>query len=45
MINPDLITTVRVGELPPEPFSLTDLIPHEVGTDLKQGTIQQLLDL
>ena len=45
MINPDLITTVRVGELPPEPFSLTDLIPHEVGTDLKSGTIQQLLDL
>ena len=45
MINPDLITTVRVGELPPEPFLLTDLIPHEVGTDLKSGTIQQLLDL
>ena len=45
MINPDLITTVRVGELAPEPFSLTDLIPHEVGTDLKSGTIQQLLDL
>jgi len=45
MINPDLITTVRVGELAPEPFSLTDLIPHEVGVDLKSGTIQQLLDL
>ena len=45
MINPDLITTVRVGELAPEPFLLTDLIPHEVGTDLKSGTVQQLLDL
>jgi len=30
--------------LPPSTFSLTDNIPHEVGTDLKSGTIQQLLD-
>lgn len=45
MIDPNLITTVRVGELPPSPFSLTDLIPHEVGVDLKSGTVQQLLDL
>lgn len=45
MIDPNLITTTRVGELPPQNFSLTDLIPHEVGTDLKSGTIQQLLDL
>ena len=44
MIDPNLITTTRVGELPPFAFSLTDLIPHEVGTDLKSGTIQQLLD-
>src|SRR3990172_11449728 len=44
MIDPNLITTIRVGELPPSVFSLTDNIPHEVGTDLKSGTIQQLLD-
>lgn len=45
MIDPNLITTKRVGELPISAFSLTDLIPHEVGVDLKSGTIQQLLDL
>ena len=42
-INPDDITTVRVGELPSAAFSLTDLMPHEVGTDLKSGTIQDLI--
>jgi hypothetical protein len=45
MIDPNLITTKRVGELPTSVFSLTDKIPHEVGVDLKSGTIQQLLDL
>lgn len=45
MIDPNLITTIRVGELPPVDLSLTSVIPHEVGTDLKKGTIQQLLDL
>ena len=45
MIDPNLVTTTRVGELPTSLFSLTDLIPHEVGEDLKSGTIQQLLDL
>lgn len=44
MINPNEITTVRVGQLAPADFSATDLIPHEVGTDLKSGTIQQLSD-
>ena len=43
MINPNDITTVRVGELPSAAFSLTDKIPHEVGVDLKQGTIQDLI--
>lgn len=42
MIDPAAISTIRVGELPPEPFSLTDLIPHEVGTDLRSGTIEDL---
>lgn len=43
-INPNDITTIRVGDLPSSAFSLTDKIPHEVGTDLKQGTIQDLID-
>ena len=42
MINPLITTTVRVGDLPPAPFGLTDNIPHEVGTELYRGTIQQL---
>ena len=44
MINPDEITTVRVGQLPPANFNLTDLIPHEVGTVLSQGTAQSFAD-
>lgn len=43
MIDPNLVTTVRVGDLPTATFSTTDLIPHEVGTDLKSGTIAQLI--
>ena len=43
MIDPNLITTVRTGELPASPFSLTDKIAHEVGVDLKQSTIQELI--
>ena len=42
MIDPLITTTVRVGDLPPAPFGLTDNIPHEVGTELYRGTIQQL---
>jgi hypothetical protein len=41
-INPNDITTVRVGELPSAPFSATDLIPHEVGAQLKKGTLQDM---
>jgi len=44
MIDPLEITTVRVGQLPNEPFGLTDKIPHEIGSDLKQGTVQGLAD-
>ena len=44
MIDPTEITTKRVGELPPSGFNLTDKIPHEIGTSLTQGTIQQLID-
>lgn len=45
MINPDEITTVRVGELPPAPFELTDNVPHEIGDALFRGTVQQLADV
>lgn len=44
-INPNDITTVRVGQLPSEPFNLTDEIPHEVGTELKRGTLQSMADV
>jgi hypothetical protein len=44
-INPELITTIRVDQLPDEALSLTNLIPHSVGTDLKSATIQELVDL
>lgn len=43
-INPENINTLRVGQLPPNPFGLTDRIPHEIGTILNQGTVQQLAD-
>lgn len=43
MINPNDITTIRVGELPPKPPTLESKIPHELGTDLKYFTIQQLI--
>lgn len=43
MIDPNLITTKRVGELPTAAFNTTDLIPHEVGVDLKSGTIASLI--
>jgi hypothetical protein len=42
-IDPNLITTIRVGELPPVVPSLTSKIPHEVGVDLKYMTIQDLV--
>lgn len=38
-INPNDVTTVQVKDLPPNPFSLTDNIPHEVGDILSRGTI------
>lgn len=46
-IDPNLITTVSVGELPTAPPLLTSLLAHETVSDnlLKQITIQQLVDL
>lgn len=45
MIDPNLITTARVGELPSNPISLTSKVAHEVGTELNQGTVQALADV
>jgi len=42
MIDPLLISTIRVGQLVEAVFSGTDNIPHEVGTDLRRGTINDL---
>ena len=44
MINPNDITTIRVGELPPNPPTLGSKIPHELGTDLNYFTITQLIE-
>lgn len=44
MINPNDITTIRVGELPPNPPTLESKIPHELGTDLNYFTITQLIE-
>lgn len=44
-IDPNNITTIRVGQLPSDIFSLTDQLPHEVGTTLKRGTVQSLADV
>jgi len=44
-INPDDITTIRVGQLTHALPTLTDKIPHEIGTDLFHCTIQELVDL
>jgi len=41
-IDPNIINTVRVGELPSAPFSATDLMPHEVSGQLKKGTLNDL---
>jgi hypothetical protein len=43
-IDPNNTTTVRLDELPPAPLSLTDLFPHQVGTDLKTATLQDLVN-
>lgn len=45
-IDPNLITTTSVGELPDAPLLLTSLIAHETVSDslLKKVTIQDLVD-
>lgn len=44
MIDPAEIITKRVGQLPVVPFSLTDKLPKENGSDLGQDTINNLAD-
>lgn len=45
MIDPNDVSTVRVGQLADSPWNLSDQLPHEVGTDLKRGSVQGLADL
>ena len=39
------MSNVRVGELPSALFNLSDNLAHEIGTDLKRGTVQELINL
>lgn len=39
MIDPQIVTTVKVGELPSATFLGSNFIPHEVNGNLKKGTI------
>ena len=42
MINPLEISTITVGQLASASISLTDNIPHEVGSELHRATIEEL---
>ena len=42
MIDPLEISTIRVGQLPSASISLTDNIPHEIGSELHRATIEEL---
>ena len=44
-INPNDITTKRVGELPTDTLATTSKFAYENGTDLFQGSLQDLIDL
>jgi hypothetical protein len=43
-INPSLITTARVGELPPLPLQLDSKIAHEVNDILYRSSIEELVN-
>ena len=43
-IDPESISTLRVGQLPPFAFTLASKIAHEIGTDLNYGTVEQLAE-
>lgn len=42
MIDPNEISTIRVGQLPTGTFALSNKIAHEIGSDLNQGSIEDL---
>ena len=44
-INPQLITTIRVDQLPDGTLNLTNKIPHSNGTVLEKASVQDLVDL
>lgn len=44
MIDPNEVSTIRLGQLASAALSLTDNIPHEVGTNLKRATLQEFAD-
>ena len=44
-IIPENITTVRVDQLPNEPATLSSLLPHQVGPDLKQTSVSDFITL
>lgn len=44
-LDPLNLNTVNVSQLPSAAFNLSDQLPHEVGVDLKKGTVQNLADV
>jgi hypothetical protein len=44
-IIPENITTVRVDQLPNEPATLSSLLAHQVGTELKQTSVSDFISL
>lgn len=44
MINPNDVTTIRVGQLPPNALSMSSILPHEVSSSLKRITMQEIAD-
>ena len=43
-IDPNIVTTVQVKELPPNPLHPEDNLVHEVGDQLSRHTLQELVD-
>lgn len=43
-INPSLVNTVQVKNLPPNPLALSNNFPHEVGDELSRATIEDLVN-
>lgn len=43
-IDPNLVTTVQVSELPPATFVPESILAHQIGDILSRGTIQELVN-